>query len=254
MKHYHGTPLGGTRESVAKFILAGKRHFLVPHPRCEDMPIVADQSCGFILDNGAFSAWKSGTPITDWKPYYDWCKEWHQNPRFEFAIIPDVIDGDEDANRELFGQWFKGVRLPTPYGWVEGAPVWHMHESMDQLRYFMSHSRTICIGSSGDYATPGTPNWHRRMGKAMGVLCDDNGRPLRKIHGLRMLNPEIVERYPFASADSTNIAQNSQLLGRFGTYKPPTQAQRREVIAARIEATTSPSVFVPYKETAEMFM
>ncbi len=58
-----------------------------------------------------------------------------------------------------------------------------------------------------------------------------------------MLNPEIVERYPFYSCDSTNVAQNSQLLGRYGMYKPPSQAQRREVLAARIESVKSPSVW-----------
>ena len=243
MRHYHGTPLGGTRDSVARFMAQGNRSFLVPFNRPEDMPIVSESSRGFVLDNGAFSAWKKGEPITDWKPYYDWCKELHQNPRFDFAVIPDVIDGSEEENRELFSKWFKGCRLPAHYGWVKGSPVWHMHESFDQLRYFMQHSEIISIGSSGQYSKPGTRAWHQRMGEAMQVLCDSNGRPLRKIHGLRMLSPRIVERYPFHSADSTNVAQNSQLLTRFGMYAPPTQSQRREVLASRIEATQSPSAY-----------
>ena len=247
MRHYHGTPLGGTRDSVARFMAAAGRHFLVPFGRDEDLPIVSEMSCGFCLDNGAFTAWKKGEPITDWKPYYSFCKEWHQNPRFDFAIIPDVIDGDEDQNRELIGQWFKGCKVDK--GWVEGSPVWHMHESMDYLKYLIDHFRVISIGSSGEYQSPGTTKWHIRMCEAMNVLCDDNGRPKRKIHGLRMLNPVIVERYPFHSCDSTNVAQNSQLLPRFGGYKPPTQSQRREVIAARIESAKSPSAFArPDKE------
>jgi hypothetical protein len=36
-------------------------------------------------------------------------------------------------------------------------------------------------------------------------------------------------------------------------YKPPTQAQRREVIAARIEATASPAVYVKSEEQLTLF-
>ena len=38
--HYHGTPIGGSRQDVARF-LAG-RHALVPFPRQDDVGIVAD--------------------------------------------------------------------------------------------------------------------------------------------------------------------------------------------------------------------
>ena len=242
MRHYHGTPLGGTRDSVARFIAAGNRHFLVPHGRPEDLPIVAEVSCGFCLDNGAFTAWKQGQPITNWQPYYRWCKEWSRNPRFDFAIVPDVIDGTEQENRQLFAQWFVHCKRDDgsviPY-----ATVWHLHESLEYLEFLMTHADIVCVGSSGKWSNPGTESWHGRMSEAFEVLCDSEGRPRRRVHGLRMLAPDIVERYPFYSADSTSVAQNSQLIGRFGTYKPPTQSQRREVIAARLEATRSPSVW-----------
>ena len=243
MRHYHGTPLGGTRDSIAAFMRAAPRCFLVPFPRQEDLGIVLDQSAGFILDNGAFTAWRSGNPVTNWQPYYDWCLSLAQHPRFDFAIIPDVIDGTEKQNDNLIQQWGSKCRLPH-FGWVDGAPVWHMHESMDRLERLMRFHRVICIGSSGDYSTPGTDAWHDRMAEAMDILCDDQGRPKRKIHGLRMLAGDIVEHYPFYSCDSTNVAQNSQLIRRYGMYAPPTQAQRREVLAARIESHKSPAVWV----------
>ena len=250
MRHYHGTPLGGTRDSVARFIASGNRHFLVPFPRHEDMPIVSESSCGFCLDNGAFSAWKSGHPITDWSPYYEWCLKWSSNPRFDFAIIPDVVDGTEEENNKLFGEWFKRCRLVdngkfgSGIGFVEGAPVWHMHESLDRLEYLMGHSRIVCIGSSGEWPNPGTTSWHKRMEDAMRILCDDKGHPRIKFHGLRMLNPAIVEMYPFYSADSTNVAQNSQLIRRYGMYCPATVSQRREILASRIESVRSPSAWL----------
>ncbi|TWU46440.1 hypothetical protein [Rubripirellula reticaptiva] len=243
MRHYHGTPLGGTRDSVARFIATGNRHFLVPFGREEDLPIVAEASTGFCLDNGAFSAWKTGKPIADWSPYYAWVEAWCRNPRFDFAFIPDVIDGTEEENDRLIEEF--GCSAVGRFG----VPVWHLNESLRRLERLVDDWTVIALGSSGEYAKPKTERWNRRMSDAMGVLCDEHGRPKARLHGLRMLDPAIVARYPFHSADSTNVAQNSQLLARFGMYKPPTQAQRREVIASRIEATRSPSVWTPVTET-----
>lgn len=64
MIHYHGTPAGGTRDDAARFLRG--RHALVPWVRDEDIGTVAEVCQSFMLDNGAFSAWKSGEPITDW--------------------------------------------------------------------------------------------------------------------------------------------------------------------------------------------
>lgn len=237
MRHYHGTPLGGTRESVARFVSRGNRCFLVPFNRDEDMPIVALNAAGFCVDNGAFSAWQKNHPITNWQPYFDFVAHWMCHPSFDFALIPDVIDGDEGDNDSLLRDWqrrFANCR-------VEGVPVWHMHEGLDRLDLLCSGPwRRVAIGSSGQWSTPGTEGWWLRISEAMQVACDEHGRPRCKLHGLRMLDRDIVERLPLSSADSTNVAQNSQLLNRFGMYKPPTQCQRREVIAARIESTNSP--------------
>lgn len=89
MIHYHGTPCGATREDVARF-LAG-RHALVPFVRPEDIGTAAEVCQSFVLDNGAFSAWKQGRTV-DWKDYYAWVNEWHRHPGFDWAIIPDVRD------------------------------------------------------------------------------------------------------------------------------------------------------------------
>ena len=194
-------------------------------------------SAAFCVDNGAFTAWRQGNTITDWQPYYAWVKEWARCPRFDFAIIPDVIEGSEEENDELIVEWRAECQD------IEAAPVWHMHESLERLETMINEWNRVCIGSSGKFSKVGSLAWHERMCSAMDRICDEAGRPRVKIHGLRMLAPAIVERYPLASADSTNVAQNSQLLGRFGGYAPPTQAQRREVIASRIEATISASVW-----------
>lgn len=100
----------------------------------------------------------------------------------------------------------------------------------------------ICLGSSGEYAQIGTPKWYTRMAEAMDVICDKHGRPCAKIHGLRMLDPAIFTQFPFASADSTNIARNIGIDSAWkGTYTPPTKAARAAVMRARLEAHQSPT-------------
>lgn len=244
MIHYHGTPIGGTRQDVARFV-AG-RHFCVPFPRPEDLPIIADVGASWFADNGAFTIWKQGGEL-DRPAYYEWLREWARHPGFDFAIIPDVIDGTEHDNDLLIKEWDKRMFHPC---YVPGVPVWHLHESLGRLHQLCtSRWKRIALGSSGEWSTPGSERWWRRMREVMHVCTDQQGRPLTKLHGLRMLAPEIVERIPFASADSTNVAQNCSLNSRFGTYKPPTRAQRCEVIASRIESVQSPARWIPANET-----
>ena len=229
---YHGTPFGGDRAGVARFLR--NRHALIPFPRQEDCAVAMQVCQTVVFDNGAFTAWKQGQPITDWTPYHEWCDEWHRHPAFAWAIIPDVIDGSEDDNDELLDEW---------PGHIEGVPVWHLHESFERLDRLCKWPR-ICIGSSGQYATPGAKGWMRRMRDAMEVICDAGGRPRTKLHGLRMACSEYTGRFPFASVDSTNVAQNASLLPRFGTYAAPTRWQRAESIAYRMDALDTVSEFI----------
>lgn len=236
MIHYHGTPCGGKREDVARF-LAG-RHALIPWVRPEDIGTAAEVCQSFCLDNGAFTAWKSGEPITDWSGYYEWVDTWRRHPGFDWAIIPDVIDGTEEDNDSLLAEW--------PYEEC-GVPVWHLHESFERLERLVSAYPRICLGSSGQWANPGTDGWWNRMSEAMEAACDEHGRPRAKLHGLRMLDPAIFHRLPLASADSTNAVRNANL-PRFGMYAAPNLSTRMGIIAERIEAHQSAAIWVARQE------
>ena len=234
MKHFHGTPIGGSRNDVARFLKG--RHALVPFPRQDDIGVVAEVCQSFVFDNGAFSAWKRGLPM-DVTGYVAWVKDWCRHPGFEWALIPDVIDGDEAANDALVLE-FEASGLA-----LYGVPVWHLHESLERLLRLCENWPTVALGSSGRWSTPGTAGWWSRMSEALGAACDAHGRPIAKLHGLRMLDPEIFTRLPLASADSTNAALNCGAITRFGAYNPPTAAQRAEVIADRIEAHNSAPIW-----------
>ena len=235
MIHYHGTPIGGSRQDVARF-LAG-RHALVPFPRRDDMGIVGEVCKSFVFDNGAFSLWKRGGTL-DIPGYMAWVREWCRHPGFQWALIPDVIDGTEAENVALVKAWRNSDLAPY------GVPVWHMHESIEWLERLCNNWPVVALGSSGQWATTGTSAWWDRMGIALNAICDEHGRPPCKLHGLRMLDPSIFTHLPLASADSTNAAVNGGAVARFGMYPAPTAGQRAEVIAARIEAHQGAAAWV----------
>jgi hypothetical protein len=61
-------------------------------------------------------------------------------------------------------------------------------------------------GGRVEFATVGDARWHRRMREAMDDLCGNGPAPvwLHMLRGLALAGSE----YPFASADSSSIAQN----------------------------------------------
>jgi hypothetical protein len=231
--HYHGTPI---TPSTAALRAYGGGHAFVCWVHPEQIGLVFEICQSFAVDNGAYPAWRSGEPITDWSRYYAWVAELHRYPSFDFAVIPDVIDGDEAANDALIAEWPWREAAP----WV-GAPVWHMHESLDRLERLAGTFPRICIGSSGEFAQIGSPKWWVRMAEAMDALCDRDGRPICKIHGLRMLDPKIVTRFPLSSGDATTVARNIGIDSKWkGPYTPPTKESRAQVLRERIEAHQSP--------------
>lgn len=231
---YTGLPITPQTAAV-RAIFAGHAFVSFAHP--DQLACALDVAQSIAFDNGAFPAWMRGEPITDWTPYYEWIGELHRYPQFDFAVIPDVIDGTESENDELLAEW--PWRESAPH---VGAPVWHLNESLGRLDRLVSEFPRICFGSSGEYAKIGTQKWWNRMAEAMDVICDKHGRPCCKIHGLRMLDPAIFTKFPFASADSTNIGRNIGIDSAWkGTYTPPTKEARAAIMRERLESHQSPT-------------
>ena len=231
MIHYHGTPIGGTRIDAARFLMG--RHALVSFHRPDDLPIVMEACQSFVLDNGAFSKWKSGGGDVDCNKYMEWLESIDKHPGLDWYVIPDKIDGAEADNRKLIEEW------PTNKLKAEGVPVWHPHESLEWLITLTKNFKTVAFGGSPQYKSPGSNIWWVRMKEAMNSICDENGKAPCKLHGLRMLNPKVFSKLPLSSADSTNAAIHSGSVDRFGLYKPVTRGQRAQVIAERIESHNS---------------
>lgn len=225
--HIHGTPLSSLANTAK--VLSG-RHGLASFATAGGYVDVLAEVCqSFVLDNGAFSSWRSGEPVTDWSDCYRWYEKWLKHPGCDWALIPDVIDGGEKENDRLISEW--------PFGF-RGVPIWHYHESLLRLELLCRAWPRVAIGSSGEWPIPGVAKWWRRTTDVMAMATDDNGYPLCKLHGLRMLNPEIFTRMPLASADSCNAGRNC---GDVGNRLNLTADAAAEVIIRRIESQNGPS-------------
>lgn len=193
--HYHGLPITPRPRLLE---LAG-RHFCVSFATAYQVETAHEIGQSVLIDNGAFTFWKQAKTTARklwWEDFYRWVEPWLEY-RTTWAVIPDVIDGTEEENDHLMEEWPHGLR---------GAPVWHMHESTYRLKMLCAEWPRVCIGSSGEYRVVGDDKWHRRMDEAMNEVCG-NGPAPTWFHMLRGMS--VVDAgYPFASVDSTDIAQN----------------------------------------------
>lgn len=188
--HYHGTPIT-PREKL--WIMAGK-NFCVSFgdPRDADICLRIGQSV--MWDNGAFSLFTKGKAV-NWSAYYQWVEPRLGHPHW--AVIPNVIDGDVEANAELVRQW--------PFPPALSAPVWHMAEPIEVLLGFVEKFPRVAFGSSGAYWQVGSEAWCRRADEAFNELFRRGATPwVHMMRGMAVAG----KRWPFASVDSANVARH----------------------------------------------
>ena len=222
--HYHGTPLT-PRSDLQK--MAGK-NFCVSFANPQDADWCMAHGQSVMWDNGAFSAYTQGRAF-DPIAYAAWVAPRLGHPHW--AVIPDVIDGDVAAQREMIAAW--------PHLRELSAPVWHMGLSLEWLVELADAYPKICFGSSGQYWQVGSEAWERRADAAFNELARRGLRPwIHMLRGLAMCG----DRWPFASADSVNVARN---------FKTANVCPER--MARRIDAVQCPTFWIVRPTTRDMF-
>ena len=89
---------------------------------------------------------------------------------------------------------------------TRGAPVWHMDEPISRLLRLCDDWPLTCIGSTAEFSVVLSAPWERRMDETWNEIARTFGR-LPRLHMLRGMQLS-GRRWPFYSADSTDIAQN----------------------------------------------
>ena len=101
----------------------------------------------------------------------------------------------------------------------------------------------IAIGSTQGFELKTMRFWNE-MRKIFEVVCDQDGVPRVKVHGLRMLDPEIVTNFPFSSCDSAGASILSSFDNGWSfPYAPETKSGRAALYANKVEMSQSPSFY-----------
>lgn len=235
MIHYHGTPI---TPAAVMLSLAGKC-FCVSHFRPDQVAVAHQIGQSVMLDNGAFSKWKSAKE-TDWPGYYAWCDQWLDYPT-TWAVIPDEIGGGDQEQDGLIREWPHGHR---------GAPVFHLfNHDADMARYrvqrllrLLDEWPRVCIGwAEKDFAIL-SPEYTRAMDLVWNEIAKRHRRTpwIHKLRGMQLSTAE----WPFASVDSTDVAQNHNrpqntargMADRWDAAQPPPRWPGREHQPDMLEA------------------
>ena len=189
--HYHGLPV---TPEVMLLALAGK-HVCISYATKRDtqVEICLRLMQSIMFDCGEFTYYQQGGSV-DREAYYSWLRPMLRPPHW--AVIPDRIGGDVEAQRALVSTW--------PFSRQRGAPVWHLGLPISYLIELAGEWPRICFGSSADYWQVGSTEWQARMHTAFRALDESGLEP--EIHGLRMMNE--AGNWPLASVDSTNVGRN----------------------------------------------
>jgi hypothetical protein len=228
MIHYHGTRIACSDDQCAR-ILKG-RHAFVSFADPSQLSIVQEVCQTWALDNGAYSFFNSGKKV-DWDDFYSFVQE-VRSPSMDFFVIPDVIGGSEEENDALIES--------CPF--QDGIPVYHLHESLSRLEALAERFSMIAFGKMVGVEHNSEKFWIR-MHQALDKICDDQGRPKVKIHGLKCLNPQIFTKVPFTSADSTMVGKNiDESRNKWaGPIRPISIFAKAQVLIDRIESFNSPA-------------
>jgi hypothetical protein len=231
MIHYHGADISGGIPEALKFY--NRRDVLISFPRPYQTSSISEVCRSFVFDNGAFSFWKKCTPV-NWDDFYDWVDTWNHHPRFEWFLIPDVIGGSDKENDELIA----GCAFPN----YMSVPVYHVGEDFSRLENMMDKFPRVAIGTTKGFELKSLNFWNE-MRKIFDFICVF-GVPQVKVHGLRMLDPEIVSAFPFSSCDSAGACIISVYDNEWNfPYAPITKAGRAALYADKIERSQSPSFY-----------
>lgn len=228
MIKYHGTPIGGTKWDAFKFL--GGRHALISFESIGQTAEVLDRCESFCLDNGAFTKWKSGKGNIDVTAYKEFVEDIGSHPAFDFALIPDIIMGTAQDNDNLIRTWECNV---------DSVPVYHLGEPVDRFLQLADNYSKVALGSTDLWSKNGSKAWWENMANFMDAITDNKGRVPCKLHGLRMLDPNLFKYLPLHSGDSSNAAVNGHLPMKKGIYPCIERYQGAERIAQRIEAFQS---------------
>ena len=151
---------------------------------------------GIFLDSGAFTVYTKKVKI-DIQEYIEFL--YKNKDKLDVYCNLDVID-DVEAT-------WKNFEIMKKAG-LDPLPVFHPGEDFKYLRRCLEYDY-FCIGTGATI-----PSKNKRtefLDKAFSIICEKDGYPQAKVHGLGMTDFELMRRYPFFSVDSSSWKLHSAM-------------------------------------------
>ena len=189
------------------------------------------------VDSGAFSAWSRGRKI-DIDEYIDYINT-NTNELTLFASV-DNIPGELTRTPTLKEKQQSPILSWENYMYMRERvkekdkllPVFHIGEDFKHLQNMLQatfnghHIPYIGLGGTVGLACTVKEDWFKQCFK----IIQQSSNPRVKVHAFGMTNLEILENYPFESADSTTwlmAAVNGELCTKYGRICISPQVQHK---------------------------
>lgn len=144
---------------------------------------------GIFMDSGAFSAFTRNSQVN----LDDYIKFLHENKdKLDVYCCLDVLHNVE-ATWKNFEKMEKAGLHPLP--------VYHIGEDIKYLHRCLEYDY-FCLGGMALKSAPELRIPF--LDKTFSIICDKDGMPKSKVHGLGMTSFKLMRRYPFYSVDSTS--------------------------------------------------
>lgn len=154
------------------------------------------------LDSGAYTAWTKGEEI-DLHEYIDWC---HANEDIiAMASVLDKLVSRVEDIPEAVKTTFKNLQVMESRGVKNVLPAYHFLENEEVLEYYANNYSYIAIGGLVGKSTKQLLTWLDRIWGL--YLVNADGTPKTKVHGFGITALPAMERYPWASVDSSTWVQ-----------------------------------------------
>lgn len=167
-----------------------------------------DRKVDFILDSGAFSAWKLGVEIK-LDEYCDWLK---QNLDWIGTYVALDVIAPHSPEKAAKASWDNWRRMKDKG--LDPMPVFHAYEDEKWLgKYVEAGCKYIGISGSSLPRHGGAADVFYQI--VWGLLCDKQGFPVVKTHVFGEGRLEALGGYPWWSGDSASWLYMAQRTGTF---------------------------------------
>lgn len=176
-----------------------------------NLGIENDKYCKTFVDSGAFSAWTKGVEL-DVDDYINFINSYGEHLEVFASVdnIPGRFDRrptleERKASPELTWENYLYMRERINYK-EKLLPTFHLGEDFKALQHMLNtkldgkYIPYIALGGTVGMSIPNKKKWYSTVFK----VIKQSNNPNVKIHAFGMTSFDILEAYPFYSADSTS--------------------------------------------------